>query len=70
MKPSKTMCRQSGKSQTSVGAVHRPSHPVLSESTVNSHSVDGVAGGSCMYGLSDNCPVSVNRLSLLLELIS
>ena len=32
--------------------------------------VDGVAGGSCMYGLCDKCPASVDKLSSLLELIS
>ena len=31
--------------------------------------VDGVAGGSCMYGFRDSFPSSVNKLSTLLELI-
>ena len=82
MKPSETMCRQSGKSQTSVGAVHRwaPTESLLSESTIAMPivccdlstfcNVDGVAGGSYMYGLSDKCPASVDKLSSLLELIS
>ena len=28
-----------------------------------------IAGGSCMYGLSDKCPASVDKLSAFLELI-
>ena len=81
MKPSKTTYRQSGKSQTSVGAIHRwaQTESLLTESTITMpivccdlstfRNVGGVAGGSCMYGLSDKCPPSVDKLSSLLELI-